>query len=277
MTLSLCVDSVGVRADHGLQFSKGKLRTSKRKFPLQACFISSNIAIHHLSCISEMLSLDVFPNIVLTPSSIRFHIIANHSPPVNAFGNQLDYLGIVILMWGSTIPSVYYGFYCDPFLQRVYWTNVSPIPHPSNTSSIGPPPFDPLNNFFQVTIFAALCTYATLNPSFRSPRLRPYRALMYTFLGLSAISFVTHGIIKYGREAMVKRMSIDWMVWMAVLNLTGAAAYATRVPEALFPKKFDIWGSSHQWLHVLVIGAGIAHWAGLTRAFDFNHSLAGRC
>ena len=39
---------------------------------------------------------------------------------VAAFGNQLDYLGIVILMWGSTIPTVYYGFYCDPSLQKVY-------------------------------------------------------------------------------------------------------------------------------------------------------------
>ena len=41
------------------------------------------------------------------------------------FGNQLDYLGIVILMWGSTIPSIYYGFYCDPTLQKAYWINVS--------------------------------------------------------------------------------------------------------------------------------------------------------
>lgn len=40
-------------------------------------------------------------------------------------GNQLDYLGIVILMWGSTIPSVYYGLYCDPKLQKLYWLVVS--------------------------------------------------------------------------------------------------------------------------------------------------------
>ena len=46
------------------------------------------------------------------------------------FGNQLDYLGIVILMWGSTIPSIYYGFYCDPGLQKAYWTNVFSHPFP---------------------------------------------------------------------------------------------------------------------------------------------------
>ena len=54
----------------------------------------------------------------------RFHIISNHSAKVAAFGNQLDYLGIVILMWGSTIPTVYYGFYCDKKLQVLYCTMV---------------------------------------------------------------------------------------------------------------------------------------------------------
>lgn len=54
----------------------------------------------------------------------RFHLIANHSPGIQKIGNQLDYLGIVILMWGSTVPSIYYGFYCDPKLQQVYWFNV---------------------------------------------------------------------------------------------------------------------------------------------------------
>ena len=40
-------------------------------------------------------------------------MISSHSQRVAAFGNQLDYLGIVILMWGFTIPTVYYGFFCD--------------------------------------------------------------------------------------------------------------------------------------------------------------------
>ena len=54
-----------------------------------------------------------------------FHTIANHSKSVAAFGNQLDYLGVVVLMWGSTIPTIYYGFYHDRGLQTCYWTVVS--------------------------------------------------------------------------------------------------------------------------------------------------------
>lgn len=48
---------------------------------------------------------------------------------VNRLGNQLDYLGIVALIWGSMVPSVYYGFYCELMLQRTYWTMVCPS-HP---------------------------------------------------------------------------------------------------------------------------------------------------
>lgn len=51
--------------------------------------------------------------------------MANHSERVASFWNQLDYVGVVVLMWGSTIPSVYYGFYCDPKLQYLYWCVVS--------------------------------------------------------------------------------------------------------------------------------------------------------
>ena len=56
--------------------------------------------------------------------AISFHIISNHSPLVSKWGNQLDYLGIVVLMWSATIPSIYYGFFCDPDLQKIYWSNV---------------------------------------------------------------------------------------------------------------------------------------------------------
>ena len=140
--------------------------------------------------------------------SATYHIITNHSPKVQKFGNQLDYLGIVILMWGSTIPSVYYGFYCDPRLQKTYWSNVS--------------------------ILAILCIIATLHPKFSYPTIRPYRAAMYAALGLSAVVFVIHGILLHGWAVQNRRMSVDWMALMAVLNLTGAVTYAARVSACRF-------------------------------------------
>ena len=148
-----------------------------------------------------------------------FHIFNNHSQNVHTFGNQLDYvrtpdlssatdslfeqLGIVILMWGSTIPCVYYGFYCTPHLQKTYYTLVS--------------------------VLAAGCVYATLHPAFRRPKYRPYRAAMYAGLGLSFIIPIVHGITIFGWETQMWRMSLDWMALMTAFNLTGGALYAMRV------------------------------------------------
>lgn len=57
-----------------------------------------------------------------------YHTICNHSAEVSRWGNHLDYMGIVFLIWGSFIPSIYYGF-CrdDPTLVVRYWTMVSRI------------------------------------------------------------------------------------------------------------------------------------------------------
>ncbi|KAL8846035.1 MAG: hypothetical protein Q9221_008848 [Calogaya cf. arnoldii] len=82
---------------------------------------------------------------------------------------------------------------------------------------------------------------------------------MYAGLGFSAVIFVIHGIFLHGWVLQNQRMSIDWMALMATFNLVGATTYAARVPEKFRPYKYDIFGSSHQILHVAVILAGLAH------------------
>ncbi len=81
----------------------------------------------------------------------------------------------------------------------------------------------------QISLSAGACAIITLNPRFRHPTLRPYRAAMYACLGLSAIVFIAHGVILYGWETQNSRMSLDRMGLMSLLNLTGAYAYAARV------------------------------------------------
>lgn len=183
--------------------------------------------------------------------SATFHIVANHSERVAIFGNQLDYLGVVVLMWGSTLPTVYYGFYCDQKLQKVYWVIVS--------------------------ILAIACAITTFNARFRHPSLRPYRTIMYAGLGLSSIIFVIHGVVKHGWKTQNYRMSLDWMILMASLNFIGAFTYAARIPERWYPRTFDIYGGSHQIFHVMVILAGLAHMEGLLRAFDHVHAQTAPC
>ena len=60
--------------------------------------------------------------------SATYHTISNHSHVVAVWGNKLDYLGIVFLIWGSFIPVLYYAFQSEPQLMKTYAIMVSSIP-----------------------------------------------------------------------------------------------------------------------------------------------------
>ncbi|KAK4542148.1 hypothetical protein LTR36_006995 [Oleoguttula mirabilis] len=178
--------------------------------------------------------------------SATYHTICNHSEAVARFGNRLDYVGIIFLIWGSFVPSIYYGFSAEPDLIRLYWT--------------------------MITTIAAGTLAVVMLPKFRSAEWRPFRAFMFVAMGLSAVVPVIHGVQKYGVAQLEKQMGLWWVVGQGVLYIVGAAVYAARVPERLRPGRFDIWGSSHQIFHVLVVLAAAAHFVGLLKAFDYEHT-----
>lgn len=64
--------------------------------------------------------------VVCLAMSATYHATCNHSREVATWGNKLDYLGIVFLICGSFIPSIYYGFTCRADLITTYWTMVRP-------------------------------------------------------------------------------------------------------------------------------------------------------
>jgi adiponectin receptor len=139
--------------------------------------------------------------------SASFHLFSNHSEMMRILGGQLDYLGIVILIWGSTIPYIYYGFACSPSLQRMYWAVVS--------------------------VLASMCVVAVLDPGFRRPSHRLYRTLMFAGLGISFVVPILHGVLLFGWEVQRKRMSLDWVVVNMVCNGLGAVVYSTRVSTSI--------------------------------------------
>jgi len=178
--------------------------------------------------------------------SATYHAISNHSHGVAKFGNKLDYLGIVFLIWGSFVASIYYGFQEDVMLMRRYWA--------------------------MITTIGAGCAVVSTDSRFRTPQLRPLRAGMFVAMGLSAVVPVFHGLQLYGVEKMTQLIGLPWLLVQGLLYLIGAGLYAARVPERFHPGRYDIWGSSHQIFHVLVVLAAAAHLVGLIKAFDHRHS-----
>ncbi|EUC35108.1 hypothetical protein COCVIDRAFT_37420 [Bipolaris victoriae FI3] len=174
-----------------------------------------------------------------------YHTIQNHSHEVAIWGNKLDYLGIVFLIWGSFVPVLYYAFRDEPELRKTYWA--------------------------MITTLAAGTSIVSTHHKFRTPALRPFRALMFVLMGLSAVFPVLHGIQLYGVEHLRRSIGLDWILLQGVLYISGAVIYAARVPEKWSPGKYDIWGSSHQIFHVLVVLAAASHLNGLVQAFDYEH------
>ncbi|KAL2021342.1 hypothetical protein VTK56DRAFT_7313 [Thermocarpiscus australiensis] len=184
--------------------------------------------------------------------SATYHTLSNHSPEVARWGNKLDYTGIVFLIVGSYVPALYYGFFCHPYLLTVYLAAIA--------------------------LLGLGCLVVSWFEHFRTPAWRPYRALMFVGLGLSGVVPILHALTFYGYRQLDERMGLRWVVLQGALYIFGAFLYAVRWPERHFPGKFDIWGSSHQIFHVFVLLAAASHLYGMTRAFDFHHTVLGaRC
>lgn len=56
--------------------------------------------------------------------SSTYHTLLCHSPYYNDLWGRLDYVAIVFQILGSFVSGIYVGFYCEPLLQRIYWSMV---------------------------------------------------------------------------------------------------------------------------------------------------------
>lgn len=67
----------------------------------------------HLGCTSICLGLSAF-----------YHTFLCHSAYFAELWSRIYYMGIVALTCGDVVSGVYVAFYCEPVLQRIYWTMV---------------------------------------------------------------------------------------------------------------------------------------------------------
>jgi len=150
--------------------------------------------------------------------SATYHTISNHSEAVNKFGNKLDYLGIILMIWGGFIPSIYYGFGCHPQWINTYWTMVC-VSCPGNNVKL-------IER--QITTMAAACAVVTCYSAFATPDWRPFRAGMFVALGLSAVLPIGHAMQLHSLSKLDELMGLRWAVLQGVLYILGAAIYAVR-------------------------------------------------
>lgn len=188
-----------------------------------------------------------FASLVCLGFSATYHTIQCHSFSVSKQFNKLDYVGIVVMIVGSFLPALHYGFYCHPHFQVAY--------------SVA------------IIVMGAIAMYTVLAPHYATPKYRPYRTAVFLILGLSAIVPVAHAISVYGYRTITETMGLRFLILSGALYVVGALLYAARIPERFAPGRFDLFGASHQIFHVLILAAAAAHYVSLRRAYAFWHTV----
>ncbi|KAK3358134.1 mPR-like GPCR protein [Lasiosphaeria hispida] len=176
--------------------------------------------------------------------STTYHTLLNHSHKVEQLCLQLDLVGIAVLAVGDFISGIYMVFYCEPLQRNIYW---------SMTGIIG-----------------ALTIAIMVSSRFQGREFRIFRTLTFVGLGTSGIAPLIHGITMFGWSQMVKQSGMPYYLVEGGFLLTGSFFYATKFPESRYPGKFDIWGSSHQLFHIMVVLATVTQLVGILEAFDYN-------
>ncbi|CDK24563.1 unnamed protein product [Kuraishia capsulata CBS 1993] len=179
--------------------------------------------------------------------SATYHSVKCHSLGVAVFANQLDYLGIVILIVTSIVGILFYAF----------------IDHPTSRAV-----------FTSITLVqGVLCGVVSMKRQFRHHSWRPFRAAMFIVFGLSSVLPLGYSVVRYGFDQTRRRAGLSWAITEGAMYIGGAIIYALRIPERFAPGKFDVFGHSHQIFHVLVVGAASCHLMALATAYRYAHEV----
>lgn len=182
--------------------------------------------------------------------SFIFHTVNCHSPMVASLFSKLDYCGISLLIMGSFVPWVYYGFYCHFNKKLIYLSSVS--------------------------VLGLMSIMVSLWDKFSEPAWRTFRAVIFAVFGLSGIAPAVHYGIMEGWANKRSLKNLGFLLLMGILYIIGAILYALRVPERFYPGKFDIWLHSHQIFHVFVLGAAFVHFHGISEMAMYRITI-GAC
>ena len=188
--------------------------------------------------------------LTLTLSSL-YHTLMCHSAHVSNLWLRIDYLGILALILGSFFSGIYVGFYCEATLRNTYWS--------------------------MIIALSLITSVLVLYPKLQGLQYRTLRTLAFILTALSGFAPLTHGLYLYGWAQMWVRSGMPYYLLEGLVYGVGAAFFVTRIPESIWPGKFDIWCSSHQIFHVLVVCASLVHLYGVWSAFGWNYENQRTC
>jgi adiponectin receptor len=152
--------------------------------------------------------------------SAFFHLFYVYSDTMSTWTAKLDYAGIIILIFGSTMPPINYYLSCEGTAHWRYF-------------------------FISIMAVTSLITFCvTLHPLFELKENRKYRGFLFVLLGLCAGSLMVKLCYAHDPTMIMEVKPLPWAIG-GIIYMFGAAIYVTRVPERCKPGCFNIFGSSH--------------------------------
>ncbi|KAL1959023.1 hypothetical protein VTO42DRAFT_3264 [Malbranchea cinnamomea] len=168
----------------------------------------------------------------------------NHSARVFKRWLMYDYMGIVTLILGDFVSGIYFGFYCEPPLRRMYW--------------------------LMIVTLGVLTAAVLVSPRFQGPDWRTFRLFCFIGTGFSALAPIVHAAMLFGFNTL-GTMGVYYYFIEGAIMIIASFFYERYIPERLWPGKFDIWGHSHTIFHVLVVMGTASHLLGLLSSFDYSY------
>ena len=169
-------------------------------------------------------------------SLLHLHICV--SEDAQHFWSCLDHSGISASIGGGSIALMYLLLHCHGAMRAV-WIGLLVLGNCAGV--IGP-----------------------LFPTWRTPRFRVYRSMIYVCSGAAIFCPIIYYIAHEGTSKLPldlnENFALGYGFLMAFQYVLGAFIYASRIPERFWPGKFDYIFQSHNIWHVLVVSGSVTLW-----------------
>ncbi len=174
--------------------------------------------------------------------SAMFHTLLSTNKKIVTIMSRLDYTGIIVFIYTTFSTITYYNFHMHPELLRNYMILFS-------------------------VVFAFILILINCN-EFEKSCYRSLRSIIFTSFGCLMIIPLFHRVIFH---EIISHEAHQYLLIELIIILSSVYIYAQRIPERWFIGKFDIYFSSHQILHVLVVIGAILHYMTIVTWTKINH------
>ncbi|PVU98632.1 hypothetical protein BB559_001411 [Furculomyces boomerangus] len=176
-----------------------------------------------------------------------YHTFNCHSKDHSTCWLKIDFIGILVLIFGTFLTGIYYGFYYFKWL-FIFYTSL-------------------------ISIISIAALIVSVSEKFSNPHGRALRAKVFSGIAISGILPLLNIHYIYGIDMILRSIILQYLFYSLILYGIGVVIYANRFPERFWPGKFDLFMGSHQLFHISVLLAAYTYYHALSYAFFNDYIL----